>query len=240
MPLLKDYRAAIENCFLWQILYRIPATNHWRFPLDGQSQPDTWCTHCMGRALEDVMHCFWRCLESCKVWIWIQILVQKASNSQCSFVSLFAPEVLLGKKFPRHYKIPRRWWNIIWAETIWQIWKSRCSSHCLDSKPSSTHLIRIKVWHHLKLYIREAWQEIRSELWAGQISLVSAQRWMIAWSTSFGRKSSASQSYRHVFPEGALVLRPSGPLVLSSTLTHARCWYWFNRASSPTGLVVTS
>lgn len=36
IPLWKDYRSAVENCFLWQLTYRIPATNHWRFPLAGQ------------------------------------------------------------------------------------------------------------------------------------------------------------------------------------------------------------
>lgn len=66
-PLWKDYRAAVENCFLWQRLYRITATNHWRFPLAGQAQRETWCSRCMAGALEDVTHCFWAYIESQEV-----------------------------------------------------------------------------------------------------------------------------------------------------------------------------
>lgn len=37
------YRLAAENTFLWQLLYRIPATNKWRFPNFPVMNPDTWC-----------------------------------------------------------------------------------------------------------------------------------------------------------------------------------------------------
>lgn len=67
LPLWKDYRAATKNCFLWQVVYGVPATNHGRFPLAGQTQPETWCTQCPDQTLEDLMHCFWRCPETQEV-----------------------------------------------------------------------------------------------------------------------------------------------------------------------------
>lgn len=114
-PLWKDYRAAVENYFLWQLMYRILTTNHWRFPLAGQAQPETWCLRCPDRALKDGMHCFWTCAESREVWEWIWILVQRSVSSQSSYVTLTAAQALLGRRLPRHHKIPDRWWQILRA-----------------------------------------------------------------------------------------------------------------------------
>lgn len=90
-PLWKDYRSVMENCFLWQVMYKILVTNHWRFPLAGQAQPKTWCSSCTKGSLEDVTHCFWSYFEFQEVWDWVQILVQRAISSQSSYVMLTAP-----------------------------------------------------------------------------------------------------------------------------------------------------
>lgn len=123
LPLWKDFRAAIKNCFLWQLLCHIPATNHWRFPLAGQTDPLTWCERCTDNQIEDILHCFWKCPGSVAVWSWINVLVQRSTPNQSSVVSLIAPEVLLGKRLLTHYKISGRWCDNIRAATIWQIWK---------------------------------------------------------------------------------------------------------------------
>lgn len=178
-PLWKSYRAEIENCFLWQIMYRIPATDQWRFPLAGETQPETWCTRCQGRALEDVTHCFWACPKSMEIWDWIRMLVQRAVQSQTSYVTLTAPHVLLGRNLPAHYKISNRWWSTIRAAALWQIWKLRCA-RCMDHKPSSALILRSKIWHRLQVYLRETWQSYRLELDSGQISVQTAKNHMTA------------------------------------------------------------
>lgn len=67
-PLWKDYRAAMENFFLWQLMYKIPTTNQWRFPLAGQTQLKAQCSRCVEDALEDDTHCFWTCFKSKAIW----------------------------------------------------------------------------------------------------------------------------------------------------------------------------
>lgn len=58
------YRSAAENTFLWQLLYRIPATNKWRFPNCPTSNPNTLCSRCSLQVQEDVLHCIWGCAAS--------------------------------------------------------------------------------------------------------------------------------------------------------------------------------
>lgn len=157
------------------------------------------------------------------------------------------PRYYWGKKMPRHYKIPDHWWHIIQATTIWQIWKVRCS-RCLDHKPSLPYFIQCKVWHHLKLYLCEAWQNCSEEFNTWQISLQTTQRRMLA---DYGDNQmvflfSGSKLVLPTLPPRVqwgwiYVSCPSGLLDKFSTPTDVGWWYWLTQASSPPlGLLVHS
>lgn len=55
------YRSAIENAFLWQLIYRVIATQRWRFPSRPTTDETTWCTRCSGGHHENVLHRLWDC-----------------------------------------------------------------------------------------------------------------------------------------------------------------------------------
>lgn len=59
-----EFRSAAENTFLWQPLYRIPATQRWHFQDRPNSDPKTWCTRCSLNVPEDLFHCIWDCNNS--------------------------------------------------------------------------------------------------------------------------------------------------------------------------------
>lgn len=49
------FQGACENTFLWQLVYRVIARQHWRFPTRSALDPSTWCTRCPGRLRRDFM-----------------------------------------------------------------------------------------------------------------------------------------------------------------------------------------
>lgn len=57
-------RAAKENAFLWQIIFRAFATLSWHFPTKLQTDPTLWCTRCTEGLREDHLHCIWSCAAS--------------------------------------------------------------------------------------------------------------------------------------------------------------------------------
>lgn len=69
------YRSAAENTFLWQLIYRIPTTNHWRLPDRPASDPDTWCPLCDLHIPEDNLNCIWAYVESRKCWDWCSFIL---------------------------------------------------------------------------------------------------------------------------------------------------------------------
>lgn len=76
-----NFRGASENVFLWQQLYQIIATQHWRFPRSLATDTHTWCTRCSIGIREDVIHCLWACPTSAHCWRWCKFLLGLASTN---------------------------------------------------------------------------------------------------------------------------------------------------------------
>lgn len=74
-----SYRGASENTFLWQLLYRVIATQKWRFPTTPATYPCTWCTRCTAGLKEYLTHCIWSCSISIQCWQWGEFLLQAIS-----------------------------------------------------------------------------------------------------------------------------------------------------------------
>lgn len=53
------YRAPCENVFLWQVAYRVIATQKWHFPTKFVQDESTWGMRCNQGILEDITHCLW-------------------------------------------------------------------------------------------------------------------------------------------------------------------------------------
>lgn len=98
------FRGAKENTFLWQLLYRSIATQHWRFP----TRPATWCTRCNLEAQEDTLHCIWSCPISRQCWLWGENLLQ-ATTSRTALQGQLQPEhVLTASPIPTQWQVPSK------------------------------------------------------------------------------------------------------------------------------------
>lgn len=106
------FRGASENMFLWQIVFRVIATQSWRFPALPAIDPMTWCTRCDLRTREDIQHCLWSCPFSQPCWQWANSLLmavseirQRAGNPQ---IVLTPAHVLIAHPLPAAWRIPSR------------------------------------------------------------------------------------------------------------------------------------
>jgi hypothetical protein len=151
------YRAAKENCFLWQILYRSPATQQWRLPKLSRRDRATHCTRCNKGTQEDILHCIWNCPQSLVVWDWVCTMLQLVSRNRQVSLELKFQHVLLAEDLPPDFLIPKKFWAIFRAVTCWEIWKARCSHFMEDVRTTPISIIR-KIWYRVCIYLSLFWR----------------------------------------------------------------------------------
>lgn len=150
------FRSASENCFLWQLIHRTPATQHWRFPHLPSTDQQTWCTRCDLREMEDILHCIWFCPISRKVWQWVNhILCLSMTSTDCS-PRLRPAHIFVALPLPNQLGIPKHLWDILRAATAWNIWKDRCR-HFIDGKRSHPSAVIHQIWARIRIYLRQTW-----------------------------------------------------------------------------------
>lgn len=97
-----NFRSANENTFLWQLIYRVIATQRWRFPTKSPLDPSTWCTRCNLGIREDIMHCIWSCPHSRGCWHWGETLLTASSQNGTLCSGLLPGHVFLAQPLPDH------------------------------------------------------------------------------------------------------------------------------------------
>lgn len=167
------YRSAAENTFLWQMIYRIPATNHWRLPDRPASDPDTWCPRCDLHVLEDTLHCIWACVESRKCWDWCSSILAWVTERPRHRIQLEPANVLIAVALPAAWDTPARLWHTLRAILCWIIWKER-NNVVFGGETTNVHRIVGLAWHRLGIYVKMAWKECMSQVRAGKITLSEA------------------------------------------------------------------
>lgn len=131
-----NYRSANENTFMWQLLYRVIATQRWRFPSRDPTDPTTWCTRCTEATQEDVTHCLWSCPISAHCWRWGESILQAASGNAHNQITLLPEHIFMAQPLPAHWQSPERLWQILKAIVSWQIWKNR-NEHYMAAQPAN-------------------------------------------------------------------------------------------------------
>lgn len=177
-----SFRSSTENCFLWQLIYRIPATQHWRFPDLPPTDRQTWCTRCDRGVMEDIIHCIWLCPVSREVWRWVGYVLSISTSQQNSTPLIRPANVFVALEFPSDLGVPKPLWDILRAATPWNIWKDR-SRHFIEDVPSRAETVIHKVWFRLRIYIRQSWFSLLQKIRLGQMSQSEAITHM---SKSFG------------------------------------------------------
>lgn len=172
------FRSQKENTFLWQIAYRVIATNGWRFPDLRRSDELTWCTRCTAQTYEDTLHCIWSCPEVSPIWAWIRYFIQFSVPGQHRNITILPTQALLGAPLNFHTHTPSKLWQILRGVACWQIWKSRCTM-IFDEIRISLQEVVTKIWFRLKLYLRIEWDSLASKIRSGKITLNKA-RWTFA------------------------------------------------------------
>lgn len=171
------YRSAAENTFLWQLLYRIPATNKWRLPDRPALDPDTWCPRCPSNTPEDSFHCIWACPASRECWTWCASILSWVSYGRQLPIQLQPAHVFIAEELPQNWKTPVRFWHTLRAITCWIIWKER-NKHIFQGEAFSSPRTVALVWHRLSIYVRAAWSDLLSQVRQNRFSLVDARERM--------------------------------------------------------------
>lgn len=167
------YRGAAENTFLWQLFYRVIATQKWQFPQKPATHPCTWCTRCTTGIREDLTHCIWACEISAQSWLWGASILQMATSNQGARILLSPEQVFIAVPLPNAWLVPDRLWQILKAILCWQIWKNR-NAHYMAGKQASTQKIIRKSWHRLGIYLRKEWRFLARKVELGKLSMEEA------------------------------------------------------------------
>lgn len=167
------FRSASENCFLWQLVYRIPATQHWRFPELPATDPRTWCTRCDRQRMEDIIHCIWSCPVSREVWKWVNYVLCISAPLSDRSPLLQPAQIFIAVEFHDHFSIPKQLWATLRATTTWCIWKARCKHFMEGNRCLSTSII-YKIWARLGVYMRQTWNGYLRNIRMGETTRIAA------------------------------------------------------------------
>lgn len=173
----RAYRSAAENTFLWQILYRVPATQRWRLPARPLTDPETWCTRCSLNVTEDLFHFIWDCPVSRQCWTWCTTLLSWVSMGSRTATQLQSAHVLIATALPLQWETPDRLWQTVRAILCWIIWKDR-NSHVFGGEQSNVQRMIALSWHRLAVYVRVAWKELLRRVRLREITLTEARSLM--------------------------------------------------------------
>jgi hypothetical protein len=141
-----SWRSAKENAFLWQMLYWVPATQHWRFPQLSRLDDSTHCTRYRRNQVEDILHCMWSCPRSGRVWSWIIKLLEVASKAGEKPIVLQFHHVLLAEKLEDQYRVPEKLWQTLQASVSWVLWKARCK-HVMENEHTTAKGDIRRTWY---------------------------------------------------------------------------------------------
>lgn len=143
-----EFRSAAENTFLWQLIYRIPATQRWRFPDRPSTDPETWCSRCNLQVTEDIFHCIRDCHKSRQCWDWCAALLSWVSPGTQAAIQLQPEHVLIAAALPQAWETPDRLWQTIRAIICWIILKDR-NGHIFGGDQSYVSRMIALSWHGL-------------------------------------------------------------------------------------------
>lgn len=173
------YRGTSENTFMWQLLYRVIATQHWRSPSTPATDPDVWCTRCNLGIMEDTEHCVWSCPISATCWQWGNHLLRLSASNREANIVLRPEHIFIASPLSDDWRVPDRLWQILKAVLCWQIWKN-LNAHFMAGKPATTEKVIRKAWHRLGMYIRKEWRFLGRKIEADKITVEEAQQLMLS------------------------------------------------------------
>jgi hypothetical protein len=177
----QPFRDDKVNQFLWQIIYRIPATKHFVFSqgwvrdisrneIIKRCDSRTWCERCPDNAYEDLVHLFWKCSESQAIWEWVFALMRKVGKFRASDWEFTMAQVLLGapiknvgRKWPRHL------WEVLRGQTTWEIWFTR-DKQLFDQVQTSREGTVMKIWTQIRQYLVIGWSKYRDKIRQGKLT----------------------------------------------------------------------
>lgn len=171
----RPYCSARQNCFLWQVAFNIPTTNHWRFPGISRSDPATWCLCCPLRLHEDLLHLLWNFPAAKPIWSWVQNILKHVDPRAVNIFSFTAAQALLGIPLGPLNGCNQRWWHILRTTTCWEIWKARCSL-VMSHTHINTISLRIKAWTSLRTHLKAEWDTYKLKIKLDKITQEDAEK----------------------------------------------------------------
>lgn len=152
----RPYYSAKQNCFLWQVAFNIPTTNHWTFPGINHADPTTWCLCCPLRLHEDVLHLLQNCPVTKPIWSWMANILRYLIPIVVTSLRFNVVQALLGVPLGPHNGFQQCWWNILRAIACWEIWKARCSL-VMEHTHVNTIALWVIIWMSLRAHLQVEW-----------------------------------------------------------------------------------
>jgi hypothetical protein len=112
----------------------------------------------------------------CKIWHRLKLHIRKRWEPMFFRIKNGQLEqALLGEELKNcHPKTPRTWWQILRAVTCSMIWKDR-NLKCFEGEDTALQATIRKIWHRLKLHLRNGWKPLYFKIKKGQMSVAEAR-----------------------------------------------------------------
>lgn len=159
---------------MWQLVYKVIATQKWRYPTRNAADESTWCTRCMGGHQEDVTHCIWSCTQSRQCWTWVDFILDSVASLGPGYVRVTPAQIFIADPLPTDWGVPEQMWHLLRAVMCWQLRKDK-NEHIFEGTRSDPVKVICKSWHRLGMYIRLEWRSLSNRVRLEKITYVEAE-----------------------------------------------------------------
>ena len=150
-----------EAGFLWSLLHRAIAVNHWR----RQTVPtlSDLCTCCTQGEPETLIHAFYACPEAAAAWRFAATIFYRLygiPDSPRPWTPMSWQQCLLGFELPGPIRHLQGMWSLLRGSVLWIIWIRRNTCVFANVRWSRVHLEQV-IWDATMDLARVAWLQAR-------------------------------------------------------------------------------
>lgn len=161
---MAEFLCRESECFLWQFIYAVPATNQWKFQGKLSTDTRTHCERCRRGLKEDIGHCLWECHKAERVWRWIVSIINITLVNR-KHAQLSVTQALVGEPLQQH--VPIKWWCSLRVAALWQTWLAR---NVEVIPKDSFRATQTKIWQQVKTEMLNEWRRCQHQVKEGVFS----------------------------------------------------------------------
>jgi hypothetical protein len=149
-------RARKEATLIWQLWHKVVAVNVWCGKISDAIVRT--CPMCDLDVDESILHQFWSCPCSQKVWQYTTALLKLFASASVPLETPDWKQALFAHDPPWKFKKVSRLWLLLRGVTLWTIWTSRNHFVFNQSRWSHQHVTDL-IWQGLNKYAQAVWSK---------------------------------------------------------------------------------